>query len=541
MKERMVSMALTFVIFLFFLPAVTLAGLTLKWDSNTESDLAGYKLYYGVNCPDGPFDGIGLDQGSSPINIPLGALENQSYPSFVVTTATTQFLCFKLTAYDLAGNESNFSNEVETKAVQRVGGSFSNPSDVLGWDNNVFYVGGSAGIVITSEDYHTGGTSLKIYGGIHNAARFTLSGFAAGETVVFSGWVKSNGSAPIWVRINGTNQTDWTQEQMNPNGNWQYFAISKLLSRLDSSLDINVMNFFSGEAIYLDDINVRVNKTVFVSRFNSLSDLSGWDNHVFFVEGGAQLGIDLQNFYEGGGSLKISGGIHNAARFSVNGLTAGDSVIVSGYVKSPGTNTIYARLNSASQTDWTHFEILSDGNWQNFEMEKILNSPSLDINVFNVSSPDPVYVDNINVRIGKLVYRSSFESPTDLSGFDNHVFYVEGGANLTIDSSVKFSGNSSLKIWGGLHNAARLQICELLPGSTLVFSGLIANTGTKDVYIRINTANQTDWTQSSIVPNGSWQYFYQEKNAGGSCNDFNIFSVNSDSDIFLEDVRIEVR
>lgn len=546
---KMTSILAVLALFLFFLPALALAGLTLKWNPNTEGDLAGYKLYYGTNCPDGPFDGTELDQGASPIDISLGTLENQSYPFFAVTSVSTKSICFRLTAYDLAGNESNFSNWVNPKIVQRVAGvsgSFSDPSDILGWDNNVFYAFGGSAITITSDFFRSGPTAMKIYGGWFSGARFTVRDLEVGETVVFRGWVTSRktggipGIKPIILRLNGENQTNWTQEEVLPGQDWKYFATSKIVSPLDVlGLDINVFNLDGTEEIYLDDVEIQVTKTVFSSNFENSNDLLGWDNHVFYVEGGAQLDIDVQNFYEGSSSLKISGGVHNGARFTIDGLTAGDSVIVSRYLKSTGTN--YTRLNSTNQTDWTQKEMLSNGDWQYLEMEKILNSSSLDVNFFNISSPNPVYVDSVKVRVGKLVYGSGFENPADLSGWDNHVSYIEGGASLTLDTSVHFSGNSSLKIWGGLHNAARLQICELLPGDKLVFLGLVASAGAKDVYIRTNTASQTDWTQSSISPNASWRPFYQEKIAGGFCSDFNVFSVNSDSSIFLDDVRIEVR
>lgn len=68
----------------------------LSWDANTEPDLDGYRLYYGV-AP-GTYQNV-LDVGN-------------------VTTATVTSLqpgtryFFAVTAYDVSGNESGFSNEV---------------------------------------------------------------------------------------------------------------------------------------------------------------------------------------------------------------------------------------------------------------------------------------------------------------------------------------------------------------------------------------------------------------------------------------------
>ena len=65
------------------------------WDANSEEDLAGYKLYHGGAS--GVYDGH-IDVGN-------------------VTTYTVQIeedcnCYFTVTAYDTAGNESGYSNEV---------------------------------------------------------------------------------------------------------------------------------------------------------------------------------------------------------------------------------------------------------------------------------------------------------------------------------------------------------------------------------------------------------------------------------------------
>ncbi|MFQ5641452.1 MAG: hypothetical protein ACE5IR_26040 [bacterium] len=78
----------------------------LSWNANTESDLAGYKLYYGSAS------GVYGD----PVDIPLSALSNTASPTFTQTLALdcgeNKTAFFALTAYDLAGNESGKSNEV---------------------------------------------------------------------------------------------------------------------------------------------------------------------------------------------------------------------------------------------------------------------------------------------------------------------------------------------------------------------------------------------------------------------------------------------
>jgi hypothetical protein len=72
-------------------------GSTLKWDANSEEDLAGYKIYYGT-----PSIGyVSFDAGSV-TELELGTLslyENEVY--WIVATA-----------YDSYGNESEFSSLV---------------------------------------------------------------------------------------------------------------------------------------------------------------------------------------------------------------------------------------------------------------------------------------------------------------------------------------------------------------------------------------------------------------------------------------------
>lgn len=82
------------------------ASVFLQWDPNTETDLAGYKVYYRTDDLGLPFDGVGAAEGSSPIDV-----HNW-------TTATINGLdpdrnyYFAITAYNFDGMESGFSNIV---------------------------------------------------------------------------------------------------------------------------------------------------------------------------------------------------------------------------------------------------------------------------------------------------------------------------------------------------------------------------------------------------------------------------------------------
>jgi fibronectin type 3 domain-containing protein len=71
---------------------------TLTWNANTESDLAGYKIYRATT--------------SGGYGAPIATLQGNvtTYIAAGLQSGTTYF--FVITAYDSAGNESPLSNEV---------------------------------------------------------------------------------------------------------------------------------------------------------------------------------------------------------------------------------------------------------------------------------------------------------------------------------------------------------------------------------------------------------------------------------------------
>jgi fibronectin type 3 domain-containing protein len=80
------------------LNAPATSSATLTWNANSESDLAGYKVYRATS--------------SGAYGAPLATLQGNvtSYVSTGLQSGTTYF--FVITAYDNAGNESAFSTEV---------------------------------------------------------------------------------------------------------------------------------------------------------------------------------------------------------------------------------------------------------------------------------------------------------------------------------------------------------------------------------------------------------------------------------------------
>ena len=90
------------------------ADVTLQWNANTESDLAGYKIYYG-NFSGAPYDGADAAQGISPILVALASLDDPAKPQYTVTGLDeNEVYYFAVTAYDTESLESDYSNEVST-------------------------------------------------------------------------------------------------------------------------------------------------------------------------------------------------------------------------------------------------------------------------------------------------------------------------------------------------------------------------------------------------------------------------------------------
>ncbi len=104
--------------------------ITLKWAANTESDLAGYKIYYKKGFSGPPYDGVDIDQGPSPISLTIDDPNDPYYidpnnPEFLLTDLDENDDYFLVvTAFDneMPYNESGFSNEVNTLVGSSGGG-----------------------------------------------------------------------------------------------------------------------------------------------------------------------------------------------------------------------------------------------------------------------------------------------------------------------------------------------------------------------------------------------------------------------------------
>ena len=122
MRPTLKRSALTFLKCLPFLtlfliiavPPCCAVDLTFQWSPNPESDeVAGYKIYYKTGHSGPPYNGVGAIEGDSPITITDRDIFHPLYPECTIRDlADDKALHFVITAYDIYGFESEYSNEL---------------------------------------------------------------------------------------------------------------------------------------------------------------------------------------------------------------------------------------------------------------------------------------------------------------------------------------------------------------------------------------------------------------------------------------------
>lgn len=109
--RHLISIILIIVVNLMFIPPSFSQDITLSWDASPTSGVTGYNVYYKAGNMDFPFDGIGADQGTSPVDV-----------GNVLTTTLTGLsdginYYFTVTAYDDSSNQSTYSNIVSNEWI----------------------------------------------------------------------------------------------------------------------------------------------------------------------------------------------------------------------------------------------------------------------------------------------------------------------------------------------------------------------------------------------------------------------------------------
>ncbi len=178
------------------------ADITLKWARNTEPDIAGYKIFYGIQSQ--AYDNV------ITINDTATEPEQCEYTIYGLQEGQTYYIALK--SFDLGGNESAYSEEtsvlIPCDSQQQIdipgnsitnGGMEQGNSEPLGW--NLYDVAGSNGQTNedpgewTTEEAHTGSHSLKL----HNATGSHLGWYGQEiefdapypKTLAFGGWSKA--------------------------------------------------------------------------------------------------------------------------------------------------------------------------------------------------------------------------------------------------------------------------------------------------------------------------------------------------------------
>lgn len=111
---------LLLILLMVLIPALVSAmEIALTCDPNTETDLAGYRLYYG-NVSGGPYTKYAQDFPYGPGVVPDFRLTLPDGLKYIVATA-----------YDKEGLESPYSNEINTDGSPKAPGSLKIKSMIL--------------------------------------------------------------------------------------------------------------------------------------------------------------------------------------------------------------------------------------------------------------------------------------------------------------------------------------------------------------------------------------------------------------------------
>ena len=187
---------------------------TLAWDPNGESDVAGYKVYYGTTAG-GPYRGSSSSDGESPIVVPLNSLTNSANPEFTVHGLQEVTNYFVVTAYNTGGLESGYSNEVNAQGSSAPPSGNSAPTlsslevnETSG--STPVYVNDPSGrvnirivasddtlvsqyLILDGNNNPNGGTFTEIPGGPRKNPIFTVSDFVLNNS-------DGNHSIYVWVK-----------------------------------------------------------------------------------------------------------------------------------------------------------------------------------------------------------------------------------------------------------------------------------------------------------------------------------------------------
>jgi hypothetical protein len=162
--RTIIVVCLTLVGVLLFTSLDSAAQINLAWDPNTETDLAGYRVYYGI--------------ASGTYGAPADVGNVTAYTLNGLTPGVTYYIA--VTAYDTVANESGYSNEVSGQITETV----SAPT-MLG--------GPTSGISGTLYPYTTGGS----YSNLGHSVQYQFDW--AGDGTDLSSWSSASAQSKSWA------------------------------------------------------------------------------------------------------------------------------------------------------------------------------------------------------------------------------------------------------------------------------------------------------------------------------------------------------
>ena len=100
--KRLLSVSYFFIFFVLFAQTAWAANVTLTWDRNQEPDIAGYRIYWGTSSRNYQNSATVYDSATQPLE--------RYYEVQGLEEGRTYY--FAVTAFDLANQESDFSDEI---------------------------------------------------------------------------------------------------------------------------------------------------------------------------------------------------------------------------------------------------------------------------------------------------------------------------------------------------------------------------------------------------------------------------------------------
>ena len=303
MRKILLVLTVFFFPLLFCLETQVLArDVTLQWDANSETDLAGYKVYYKTS-PSGDgvlsnYTGRGADEGNSPVDMPLAQDEN---PDINVVEFTlrglddNQTYFFVVTAYNTGELESSASNEAHADSQS----SDTMPPVISNVQvSSITY--NSAVVTWMSDEQSTSivqyGTSSGSWGNYPDSAEntslatshsITLTGLSGGTTYYFRvGSTDASGNGPT-ISSQASFTTDPMPDTIPPViSNVQVSSItynSALVTWVTDEPSTSLVRYGTSSSSWGNYPNSAENTNLATSHSITLTGLSGGTTYYFRV------------------------------------------------------------------------------------------------------------------------------------------------------------------------------------------------------------------------------------------------------------------